>query len=415
VGQEPGAGAALLDRPRGRGRLLDALLAALAGVLGSHVLLDEEPRRHELQLLARVLAEGLHGLAAARAAALVFGDLVHDALAGQVLGERLASAAPLAALCGRGFVRRDEVHRREQLHAVRRLEPFDEAGDLFQSGARSGLGVEQCIRFLGGALAERDRFVGGSFPVVAADVVAFERFEDLVQVVGVGAVDVLADVEAQRLSGLLEQVGQLLDLQQRDGIRQRRVAIDRGQEQRPRGRQRWAFGSDDAMLTGRRAARGVEQHTHLGEALERLFDHGPDFGPRQAPGAAPQRRNGDGVDVVLADDAHEILEAGRDVGVARPAEPLPLGREVDDESRASQRAGWPDLHPPGTAVATLAGLFIRADHLRARLLELQCDALAHDPGAVDGVHERLGVGLQQIALRHLDHGRLLTLDTTSWA
>src|SRR6185437_16758214 len=58
-------------------------------------------------------------------------------------------------------------------------------------------------------------------------------------------------------------------------------------------------------------------------------------------------------------------------------------------------------------VATLAALAILREHLRKTPLERQCDALAHHANAVDRVHQRLRLGVEEIIRHEVNHAACL--------
>ena len=104
---QPRPGKPLLDRlgePLGDD---DVPLAGLAGVLGPHVLQDDQAGRNVLELLADLLADpGPHG-AAVGTGKLLGGDVVENGLTRQAGGQRLA-AVPLLL----GWARRSRSRRR---------------------------------------------------------------------------------------------------------------------------------------------------------------------------------------------------------------------------------------------------------------------------------------------------------------
>ena len=100
VGQEPRPGQPLLDRlgePLGDD---DVPLAGLAGVLGPHVLQDDQAGRDVLELLADLLADPDPHRAAVGAGELLGRDVVEDRLARQAGRQRLAAVAILLGRAG---------------------------------------------------------------------------------------------------------------------------------------------------------------------------------------------------------------------------------------------------------------------------------------------------------------------------
>ncbi|MDT4866145.1 hypothetical protein FQZ97_1009850 [compost metagenome] len=82
---------------------------------------------------------------------------------------------------------------------------------------------------------------------------------------------------------------------------------------------------------------------------------------------------------------------------------MTFGGEVDDVTRVHQRAIVMDKHLARRKPSGLAGRLVLREVGRESLLELQGDTLAHIAHAIHGVHHRLGVGHQQVALCALDH------------
>ena len=88
--------------------------------------------------------------------------------------------------------------------------------------------------------------------------------------------------------------------------------------------------------------------------------------------------------------------------------------EVHDPARLGQLAVVEHEHLPEDDLLALAGLLIGLEVAREGILELQRDALAHDPDRVDGVHQHIHIGVEQIAAcvdepRHEKYQSLLTL------
>ena len=101
VGQQSWTGKPLLDRlgePLGDD---DVPFAGLAGVLGPHVLDDDQAGRHVLELLADLLADFDPQGAAVGTRELVGGDVVDFTLARQACGQWLAAVPLLLAWTGR--------------------------------------------------------------------------------------------------------------------------------------------------------------------------------------------------------------------------------------------------------------------------------------------------------------------------
>ena len=69
----------------------------------------------------------------------------------------------------------------------------------------------------------------------------------------------------------------------------------------------------------------IDHHVHTFQGAECLLYHGLHLVPVQATIAASQRGDGDAADVVLGNDAHQILQAGLNPLVARGVAPVLLG------------------------------------------------------------------------------------------
>ena len=90
----------------------------------------------------------------------------------------------------------------------------------------------------------------------------------------------------------------------------------------------------------------------------------------------------------------ERREALLDVLDPALAAPVALRRKVDDVLGVDHHSGFEDEHPAGTHVPGLGGALICCEVLRKSLLELQRDALPHEPDAVHRIHERLDISLE---------------------
>lgn len=80
-----------------------------------------------------------------------------------------------------------------------------------------------------------------------------------------------------------------------------------------------------------------------------------------------------------------------------------LGGEIHDPARTIQLLHLGHEHPAGLHLLGFAGSGVQAVVLVEALLEHQRDALAHHPHGIDRIDQRLGFGLQQIALGKRDH------------
>ena len=86
---------------------------------------------------------------------------------------------------------------------------------------------------------------------------------------------------------------------------------------------------------------------------------------------------------------------------------MPLGREVDHVTGMGQAAEVVHHHPAGLQLAPVAQGLVSSEILRKGFAELQGDTSSHDPDAVDGVDQSLGVRPQNVASLELDHDRRL--------
>jgi hypothetical protein len=122
LGQQPGAGAPLVDRLRGQRRGDHMALTGLARVFAAHVFDDEERGRLVVELLARLLADLHQPRAAGRARALRLRQGMLDAPPGQ---KRRQGLPPVAGARATGRGRR--VHRiRGRGRRVHRVHPARE-------------------------------------------------------------------------------------------------------------------------------------------------------------------------------------------------------------------------------------------------------------------------------------------------
>jgi hypothetical protein len=80
-----------------------------------------------------------------------------------------------------------------------------------------------------------------------------------------------------------------------------------------------------------------------------------------------------------------------------------LGGEIDDELGAHQIAGAMHEHPAGLHLVMLARQPVFFVVLGESLFELERDALAHDANTIDGVHQSVRLGFEQISCRVSNH------------
>ena len=138
LGHQPRPGQPLLDRlgePLGDD---DVPLATLAGVLGPHVLQDDQAGRDVLELLADLLADPDPHRAAVGTGEPLGRDVVEDRLARQVGRQRLAAVATFP---GRARRRRRRVGRRRRLGGRGLGGRQDLAGEEQELGGVDRLGL----------------------------------------------------------------------------------------------------------------------------------------------------------------------------------------------------------------------------------------------------------------------------------
>lgn len=287
----------------------------------------------------------------------------------------------------------DPVHRAEKLHAEGRLEAFDEGRDPIEALKRFGPLGQKGPRFVDRAGQQRDGRLGAVLAVAeAARVVALDVTEGLAEVVGVGAVVVRGVLEAEALSGELEEVGELLHFDERQliVIPGLDVSTHQGEHGGASLCHRGPLASIDDLLCGG-CLGGLEQnHPHLGRGREGLDDERTHLRPVEPAVAASEGRHRDRRDAESLHLLDEVAQTVAHVLDLRGLAPMPLRWEVDDE--AGRREPLDNVHPPGLNFARSARSLIRCEIVWKCLLELEREALAHHTLGVDGVHHGLDVG-----------------------
>jgi hypothetical protein len=293
------------------------------------------------------------------------------------------------------------VDRRQEFHAEGRLEAFHELDDAIEASAGLRIPGEDRHRVLDRSGHELELLVGCIAAIgVSADEVPLDVLQDVPQILGVGPVGRLLVAKTEPLAGLLREVQELVDLQERDeGVHQTcEVAVHEADQDRTPGRHL----RDHGRLgheSGHRRPRGLEhEHMDLLQGCEGAFDPGPDIGPVESTEATAERRDRYRADLQALDLNDERCQTRLDVLHSTLSPPVALGREVHDVAWIYEPAGLDDQHPPRLDLLALAGLFIGAKVIGKCAAELGRDPPSHEAHAVDGVDERLGISLEDIAV-----------------
>mmetsp|Transcript_43971 Transcript_43971/g.77548 ORF Transcript_43971/g.77548 Transcript_43971/m.77548 type:complete len:329 (-) Transcript_43971:1069-2055(-) len=306
------------------------------------------------------------------------------------------------------------MHRGQQLQAEGRLEAFHQPTHTVEALARARIGFQEGIGIVHRARHQRQRLVGCIAAVgIASHQVPFNGEQHMPQVLGIGPVGRLHVLQPQRLAGLLHKVHQLVHLQQRDGRVQQAadVAAHQLHQRRAARGHRGHLAAVLHHVRRRRALGFIDAHAHVGQFTQGRLDAGPNIAPLQPAQATAQRRNGHRPDATRANLAHQRRQARINVLDPALALPVPLGGKVDDEAGCGQLAHLVHEHAAGLHLFALAGRLIGLEVLGPGDLELQRDATAHDAHAVDGVDDRVGIVLQDVAAGQFDHCGLLVSST----
>ncbi len=149
--------------------------------------------------------------------------------------------------------------------------------------------------------------------------------------------------------------------------------------------------------------RGLKNQNVDVKPSQRCLDLDANVSPGKLAVARSKRGDGHGLDLVLDQELPEILQALGDPFHARVAPPVLFGGEVDDPAGTVQFVRLCNEHLASPDFARLASRCVQAKVVLEPLFEHQRDALAHDADGVDRVDQRLGVSLQEVALRERDH------------
>jgi len=139
--------------------------------------------------------------------------------------------------------------------------------------------------------------------------------------------------------------------------------------------------------------------------LHRAYQESSESGESAQSGA--QCRDGDRVDVARAHLFDERHKPGLNVFESAFAAPMPLGREIDDVLRPGEKACFEHEHLARLNLVALARSFVDLEVFGKCLSKLQSDPAAHNTDTIDGVHEGLRVGGQDVAVLDFYHLALI--------
>src|SRR5688572_30500725 len=87
---------------------------------------------------------------------------------------------------------------------------------------------------------------------------------------------------------------------------------------------------------------------------------------------------------------------------------MPFRGKIDYPARPTdQPSKIKNMNVAQTNFTVATGLFVRSEHLRISLSELQGDPLPHDAFCVNSVNERFNGSFEQIAFGGFDHGSVI--------
>ena len=165
----------------------------------------------------------------------------------------------------------------------------------------------------------------------------------------------------------------------------------------------WARGPHGHLFRIRWSGRREEQNAHVGYLRKGLLNHRSNFPPVESAESAPQRGDGNGPDIQPPDIVDQCLQSRSDIADEGLGAPVTLGGKVDDVAWIEEPPIVENEHATGHHLSCLTGRLIGFEVFRKCLFELKRYAFAHEPDAVHGVHQRLGVGLQHISFCKLNH------------
>ena len=106
-----------------------------------------------------------------------------------------------------------------------------------------------------------------------------------------------------------------------------------------------------------------EDNADIGQQGHCRFDMRLHLGPVQPSQTASKRRDGDGLNTVLADCLGQRFQSGFNILHSAFAPPVPLGGKVDDKAGVGQLPGLVDKHPDCCAVPVMSNAFCVWSHV----------------------------------------------------
>ena len=155
----------------------------------------------------------------------------------------------------------------------------------------------------------------------------------------------------------------------------------------------WARGPHGHLFRIRWSGRREEQNAHVGYLRKGLLNHRSNFPPVESTESAPQRGDGNGLDIQPLDIVDQCLQSRSDIADEGLAAPMTLRGKVDDVTWIEEPPIVENEHAARLHLPGVAGRLIGFEVCRKCLFELKGNAFAHEPDAVHGVHQRLGIGL----------------------
>lgn len=154
------------------------------------------------------------------------------------------------------------------------------------------------------------------------------------------------------------------------------------------------------LLDGR-AEGGVHDHID-GQGGELAVDERPHHIPGKPAVAAAEGRHGQRGDAHLLVVVGKVVQAVLDVRKARSLPPMALGGEIEDGDAEHVAVG---IGLARHDRALPAPLGVVAEHVGEMAFELERQALAHHPHAVDGVGDGLHPAFQDVACARGNHAK----------
>src|SRR6266851_3093195 len=120
--------------------------------------------------------------------------------------------------------------------------------------------------------------------------------------------------------------------------------------------------------------------------------------PIKSAVARAEWRQGDRTNLVFLNYTPQIFQAFDNPFELGGLPPMLFGWEIDDPVWAFEGAVFRHKHMPDFDVLALAGVVVSKEIGWECLFEHQGDALAHDADGIDGIHQRLDFGFEEVAL-----------------